>query len=936
MSGGVVAIVPARGSSTVGATVEALIGTGRVDRVVVVDDGSRDDTGSRAAAAGAMVVRPGCNLGKGGAVGVGIDAAPDALRYLLVDADLGDTAAAVVGLLDPLERGDAEMTVARFPPAAGRGGFGLIKRASASLIEWLCGERVTEPLSGQRGVDGPLLRSLRLAPRFGLEVGLTVDAVRAGARVVELPLPLDHAHTGRTVAGFRHRIRQGVDIVRAASVRMGAGSTRVVGVAALGVVTALCCVLLAPSTPTPRVRADAHRSVVLVTVAFTKLADLEEPTLPNMAALADRSAGALAPRTPSAPGDQASGYSTIGAGAPVVMVSPEQDDVEIEEITGLLGDDDDTIGAGPAIGATPDGRVIRVVTRLVRSSDSRSYGRPGLLGDTLRAAGVGRTYVGARSGGSGRHVPAALALMDSRHHIDHIERGALPLAPGPGLDDAVRNRVDAVRTAVRRGDVVVLDAGGAPQMWPATNGPMTDDDRAAREHRRLGQIEVTDALLGALRQADLDATVLVVGLAPPGAWRLTPVLELDSGGQGRSGALGSTSTRHVDESLLTDVAPTLLALKGIDVPRDMVGAPIGRADVPSSRSSLTSLSNRAEYRDRVYVPMIMGFVIAQGVVYLLAIVGLRRRRKGAPGGQGILEVAERFALAFCAFPVATFLWRLMPVGLQVPWVAAVGFLCTTLVLATLAWHCRHHPLSPIVWLAGLTVLVEVVDAATSGALQHVSLLGYTPVTAARFYGMGNMGYAILGAGAILLAGSWAAARRTMPEAPPSAESGRRRWTRAEGLTAAGVLFAVVLLVEVAPSMGADFGGVLSFLPVFAGLLALWAGVRVTWLRAIVGGLLCVAAVVAFVWWEGRTGGDGHVSRFAQGGLPGMWDTIVRKGATNLRVMRITFWTWMVPIIVVFIVGSLTAGGGWRRWFGNAREWGVTFSGLLAFGVIGGW
>ena len=45
---------------------------------------------------------------------------------------------------------------------------------------------------------------------------MTVDAVRAGARIAEVELPLDHAHTGRTLAGFAHRGRQAVDIVRAA------------------------------------------------------------------------------------------------------------------------------------------------------------------------------------------------------------------------------------------------------------------------------------------------------------------------------------------------------------------------------------------------------------------------------------------------------------------------------------------------------------------------------------------------------------------------------------------------------------------------------------------------------------------------------------------------------------------------------------------------
>jgi hypothetical protein len=48
-----------------------------------------------------------------------------------------------------------------------------------------------------------------------MEVGMTIDAVRAGLRVVELDLDLSHRATGRTLAGFLHRGRQLRDMVAA-------------------------------------------------------------------------------------------------------------------------------------------------------------------------------------------------------------------------------------------------------------------------------------------------------------------------------------------------------------------------------------------------------------------------------------------------------------------------------------------------------------------------------------------------------------------------------------------------------------------------------------------------------------------------------------------------------------------------------------------------
>jgi hypothetical protein len=56
---------------------------------------------------------------------------------------------------------------------------------------------------------------LPFAHGFGMELGITIDAVRAGHRVLELDLDLAHRATGRTPAGFLHRGRQLADFVRA-------------------------------------------------------------------------------------------------------------------------------------------------------------------------------------------------------------------------------------------------------------------------------------------------------------------------------------------------------------------------------------------------------------------------------------------------------------------------------------------------------------------------------------------------------------------------------------------------------------------------------------------------------------------------------------------------------------------------------------------------
>jgi hypothetical protein len=74
---------------------------------------------------------------------------------------------------------------------------------------------MAEPLSGQRAVRWEALPALLpFAPGFGVEVAMTIDALRAGLRVVEIEVDLRHNPTGRDLAGLLHRARQARAISR--------------------------------------------------------------------------------------------------------------------------------------------------------------------------------------------------------------------------------------------------------------------------------------------------------------------------------------------------------------------------------------------------------------------------------------------------------------------------------------------------------------------------------------------------------------------------------------------------------------------------------------------------------------------------------------------------------------------------------------------------
>lgn len=187
--------------------------------VVVADDGSVDGTAGVATQAQARVVRSERSVGKGGAMTLAARTVlhralePEPPVFVLCDGDLGATAARLGPLADAVRAGRCDLAVAVFSTRVG-GGFGLAVGFAHRTIRRLTGLDLAAPISGQRALSGPAFATVvPFAPRFGMEIGMTVDAARAGFAVQEVRLDLAHRATGRTWRGFVHRGRQLADFV---------------------------------------------------------------------------------------------------------------------------------------------------------------------------------------------------------------------------------------------------------------------------------------------------------------------------------------------------------------------------------------------------------------------------------------------------------------------------------------------------------------------------------------------------------------------------------------------------------------------------------------------------------------------------------------------------------------------------------------------------
>jgi threonine dehydrogenase-like Zn-dependent dehydrogenase len=233
MPGDLAVIIPAKDEAErIGATVRAAARLPGADLIVVVDDGSADGTAAAAEQAGARVIQHARNRGKGAALETGgaavrmleasgaVPPRPAPRLLLLLDADLGDTAARAGPLAGPVRDGTADLAIAVFSERVRRGGFGIVTSLAGAGIERATGWRPAQPLNGQRCLTRAAFEAaLPLAPGWGAETGMTIDLIRRGLRVTEVEVPLAHRATGTDWAAQLHRARQLAGVARALAVR---------------------------------------------------------------------------------------------------------------------------------------------------------------------------------------------------------------------------------------------------------------------------------------------------------------------------------------------------------------------------------------------------------------------------------------------------------------------------------------------------------------------------------------------------------------------------------------------------------------------------------------------------------------------------------------------------------------------------------------------
>jgi len=206
------------------ATIEAIVHgcrnhTPNLHEIIVVDDGSRDETARLAEKAGAHVIRLSRNGGKGVAIRRGIaEASGDILLFM--DADGQDEPREIPRLLDAFAPGIDMVVGSRFLGTFGDGAITplnrLGNRALTEVVNLLFKARLTDTQAGFRAVRTAAARRAHLtASRYDIEVDLLLSVLRSGARVVEVPVTRKRRDHGQThLDSFRDGTRILIRILR--------------------------------------------------------------------------------------------------------------------------------------------------------------------------------------------------------------------------------------------------------------------------------------------------------------------------------------------------------------------------------------------------------------------------------------------------------------------------------------------------------------------------------------------------------------------------------------------------------------------------------------------------------------------------------------------------------------------------------------------------
>lgn len=689
----------------------------------------------------------------------------------------------------------------------------------------------------------------------------------------------------------------------------------------LAALLAIACVGVLVLMPTAAGAEEHCRRAVIFTlpgVTWERVQAVEPPNL--LEAVKDGASGAISVRTNSSRTSVASGYTTLGAGTRA----------DGGRTTGGVAEE----GTGDLLRTGVRAAGLSELRAIAAEADYRAEpgalatamsplplipignGDPGLDPPTPLGYGRWPLLTAMTTDGSAPYAAVGPELL-TRDPTAPYGVSSDPVALVEAVDAALA--IECASIVVGYGDLLRAD------QWGLTIGEDPGDsldDALLRADMLLGYI--TDNL-------DLDKDLLLVVSPTSPAWdaevHLGVAVAVGPGFPPGS-RIESASTRTAPLVTLPDVAPTVLEHLGIERPPSMLGrrwVAVDRWSVDPV-AQLVALDRESVFAHGLQADIATSFVIFQIVVYVLALLMLRRKESLRPGTEArLMRMLEACVLAVVAFPLATYLASPLPGHRLGTLGYPLAIVLIDAVIVTAGWKLFRQRLDRLLAITAATLLFFFIDLSAGGPLQLNAVFGNDPIVAGRFSGLGNIAYAVLGT-SCLMTGALLV----------------HRWPGRRSIyVLVAVLFVMTVVFDGAPNLGSDVGGVISLVPVLAVTYALLLGRRpgVKIVAASIGAML--VALTLFLTWdmarppESRT----HLARLfedvrARGG-DAFFEAIERKVRTNLRVFRRTIWTYLVPpALGVIAYLLLRPVGRWRSLAQNYPKVRAGLIGGLLLGVVG--
>ncbi len=614
--------------------------------------------------------------------------------------------------------------------------------------------------------------------------------------------------------------------------------------------------------------ADERSNVVVVVADGISLSDIDSDSLPSLTRLIDEGGlGLLNTRTLGVGSE--SGYLTLGVGDRAEAPRDYRPDNPAGQAINLSEIDR----------ATP--RVNGVVHLFASEiADLNLQGERGAVAGSLGQALTEAEYkvgvLGNADTSERRHREIVMVAMDGTGRVEHggVDGDfSIPSSTALGNRiadiDLIASRAEALLNDV---DLLVIESGDTSRV----NFEVLSAHEGVGPQARDKAIQRLDELLGKLMgllDSESDSLVLVAPSAPQDLHSSRSLTPMVGWGQGfEPGILVTSTTRRQGIVTNMDFAPTILRLLGEESPSQMAGRPISSESFEGTVPYLASKQESIAATELARKPILTAYVSVAVAMILTSLLFIIAKIREWP-----IRLARVFLLGILSMPLAMLItagW-----GFEQPGYIYLSAVLITILITLGAFALRRFGEGiPIVAVGLATALALIGDIIAGSPLSSNSVLGYSIIGGARFYGIGNeymgvlLGSTIVGVGAIV-----------------------DRFRPGKGLMAGIIVgLGAILGVMAMPFWGANVGGTVAVAAGFSALVIRLFRSGFTWRDGLVLAAVIVAAVGVLLVVDITGDSPSHAGKALTGivadGGDNLFKILERKVLLNYKLLKVTIWS----------------------------------------------